>query len=377
MKIAHISSSADIKGGAELCLVELLQYEIDNRVEPCVILPKKGTLQVKLKEMGIPYFIVPNLRWRHRVSDGLIKSNLIYFLKRPLNVAFQIKLLLILQNQAVDLVHINTTATNSGLLPAKILNIPVIWHLREFNSISGPYDFYKRNKSVRELNKADFYIAVSTCIKKEYSVVLNSNKIITIYDSITLPPKKVPHKILSSEKVEITVMGNKMPAKGQLEALEAMTYLPTNILEKCHLNLIGGDSDKKYDAELHSYAARKHLTKYVTFEGVYIDPYIHLQHTDIALNCSRSESFGRTTIEAMASACLTIGKDNTCTHDLLSSDRGLLYKTPEDLANLIMLAVQDINTSQKIAESAQEFIYESFIDGSSQIVSLFKRMINQ
>lgn len=375
MRIAHISSSGELSGGAEFCLLDLVKYEKEIGIEPVVVLPKRGGLAKALEALEVSYEVIPYLSWRHSTSERALSSQMKYLIKRPYNLIQEVRLYKSLRCRSIDLIHINTTATYAGALTARLLKIPLVWHFREFNSPNKPHDFYNKASASKAIKRAQKYIAVSDCMKVFYQELFNTSNIEVIIDSMNSPESQRSSDIFSRETVNIVVVANKMESKGQIDALEALLLLMKRNFTDIHLSLVGNEESTSYCTKLKSFVEANNLKDFVSFEGFSKNPFETLSKADIALNCSRSESFGRTTVEAMMMGCIVIGNDNTCTHDLLSDGRGLLYKNPSDLSCKIQWAIENSEQSKKMAKRAQEYALSSFNDGNIKIVNLFKATI--
>ena len=377
MKIAHISSSGELRGGAEFCLLDLVKYEKNIGIEPIVLLPTQGELAKALEAHKVPYEVVHYLSWRHSTRENVLTSQVKYLIKVLYNFFQEIRIYKSIRSRSVNLIHINTTATYAGALTARLLNIPLIWHFREFNSPDKPHDFYNKKSASRTIKHAHMFIAVSDCMKDFYQELFNISNIKVIYDSMNKPESQRSSDVFNRETVNIVVIANKMEAKGQIDALKALLLLKKRNITNIHLSLVGKEESSGYCTKLKAFVEANNLMDSVSFKDFSNNPFEVLSRADIALNCSRSESFGRTTVEAMMMGCIVIGNDNTCTHDLLSNGRGLLYKRPRDLSCKIQWAIENPEQSGAIAKHAQEYALSSFNDGNEKIVSLFKAVIKK
>lgn len=373
MRILHISSSASLTGGAERCLLELIQYEISQGISPFVVFPKTGTFTNLLSSMKVPFFVVRSSPWRHHPAQNPIQSNLAFAVKGCINYVGELQVARIVRANHIDLIHINTSATSLGHIASKLTGVPHVWHIREFNNDTLTRTFYKDRYSRKCILKSDAVIAVSKAVSLEYP---SKSPLAVIYDSIELPQHKRTRPPFSEATTQICLIANKLPDKGQIEAIKAMHLLPIKVLENTRLKLVGADMNKDYCREIERMIDEFELSSFVECLPFSESPYDILQNSDIALNCSKSESFGRTTVEAMASGCLVIGKDNTCTHELLCNGNGLLYTDEFDLARQIEWAISNRSLAREIAGSGYSFANSSFKDGSAQVIKLFSSVVN-
>lgn len=377
MRVAHVSSSARLDGGAELCLMSLLKYELDHCITPFVLLPTHGEMELALKKLHVEYEILPYFSWRHRSDENALQSLLAYAVKKIINLITEQKIKKLFAAKNIDLVHINTTAVYSGQLAANRLKIPCIWHVREFNNNQSGYNFYNDACARKALSAATKCIAVSETISSSYKEFAPKADFVTIYDSMEIPEQKRERKIFTSCNVQIALIGNKKSAKGQIDAVMALSHLKNAGISDLNLILVGKEVDDNYCKQIKSFVKDNLLEDQVRYFDFCNDPNTILSHTDIALNCSRSESFGRTTVEAMMMNCLVIGNDNTCTHELLKDGRGLLYKNPKDLADKIKWALQNKGAAEHIARKGNQFAINSFNSGNTKIVELFNGICAQ
>lgn len=377
MKILHVSSSPELDAGAEFCLTELINEELNDNIKPFVVVPKAGGLKSYLKKNNIPCYAVYSYAWRHSPKENKLRSFLIYTIKRILNYSSERKITSIIKQNDIDLVHINTTATNLGHLASKKTKRPLVWHIREFNNSKLENTFYSKASAKKIMGKSSAMIAVSNCIKTAYEDFISPEKLRVIYDKINFPSEQRVAQILDSNHLSICLVANITPQKGHIDALKALSVLPDDLKNITKLKLVGKVMNKDYFQELQEYIRENSLDNMISFEDFTTDIYKVLSNSDIALNCSWSESFGRTTIEAMLSGCLVIGSNNTCTHELLSDNHGFLYNNPEELASLIIEAYSNKDKARLIASNGQKFAHNSFNDGSTQIIDLFKETIRR
>ena len=73
----------------------------------------------------------------------------------------------ILKKEHVDLVHINTVYSYFGAYAARKVNIPYVWHIREFLEEDQGNEFYFPKYMYKLMNRADLVIAISRSIYKK------------------------------------------------------------------------------------------------------------------------------------------------------------------------------------------------------------------
>ena len=101
----------------------------------------------------------------------------------------------------------------------------------------------------------------------------------------------------------------------------------------------------------------------VIFEGFVKDVEDIYSKFDILLMCSRSEAFGRVTIEAMLRCKPVIGYDVGGTSELIE-DRvtGFKFKTCDDVIAALNIIINERYLTKKIVENAKEEALRKFAE---------------
>lgn len=149
-----------------------------------------------------------------------------------------------------------------------------------------------------------------------------------------------------------------------LIAIKALNILNKKIKDhKFKLFCIGGidKKEKEYMNEMLDYVKINNI-KNVNFVKFTDNLYNFRKEMDINLVCSTNEALGRTTIEGMLSGALVIGNDAGATAEIIDNNKnGLLYETSENsLSDIIVNAINNKESSKKIAKNGQKFALENF-----------------
>ncbi len=149
MKVALIASDNNASSGAFLSMTNLAIQLNQLHVKTIVIIPKEGPYVGPgdgvnlLRKHKIKYYVVPSI-------SGVVSCD---FPRNILATLGQIKYILrnkiyarglagILKKEHVDLVHINTVYSYFGAYAARKVNIPYVWHIREFLEEDQGNEFY-------------------------------------------------------------------------------------------------------------------------------------------------------------------------------------------------------------------------------------------
>ncbi len=258
-----------------------------------------------------------------------------------------------LKAEKYDIVYTNTGTVDYGAIIAEQIGVPHIWHVREF----GKEDFGFQDLCSTEYYKkiygnAALIIAISNAIKQKYSSYADERNIRVIYNGFNVQNLYAPlreHKL--AEKVSILMCGQVCAAKGQDQAIAACKKLIGKGYP-IELNL-AGNIDRDY---LKSTAPGYENYKWLILHGQVKNMYELRNSVDIELVCSRSEAFGRVTIEAMLHGIPVIGADTGGTVEMIENgETGLLYElgNTDKLAEAIESLITDGEKYKYIANKAQ------------------------
>lgn len=375
VKIVHVTGSGDYLGGAERCLQELIAMEVKCGVECALIAPNRGALTDYVEDLGVPIKVIPYSPWVRWADEGLFPLVAKSVVKVVKNFISEVRFSFALVKLAPSVVHINTSAIGSGYYASKRLGIPVVWHVRELCNTQSGRIFYSPDAQRAIIASSDCVIAVSETVAKTMRPYLSGNNMVTIYDSLRPPSLPRRSDILAGIPV-IAIVGNINPAKGQIDAILALVELSkAGIPFKA---VVAGDGlDNQYCRDIINIIEGAGIQECITFLGHTDDSYETLMSSDVSLNCSMSESFGRVTVESMLSGCLTIGRNTTGTAELLSSGHGLLYNTVQELSEMLRWAINNPCKARSIASTGAAYAWKQFanIDESGQrVLEVFKHV---
>ena len=314
MKVALIASDNNASSGAFLSMTNLAIQLNQLHVKTIVIIPKEGPYVGPgdgvnlLRKHKIKYYVVPSI-------SGVVSCD---FPRNILATLGQIKYILrnkiyarglagILKKEHVDLVHINTVYSYFGAYAARKVNIPYVWHIREFLEEDQGNEFYFPKYMYKLMNRADLVIAISRSIYKKYNKSLHKNVMKVIYNGIDIDQFYKPERQIFED----------------------------SILKLCY---VGGLSELKGTDDLIE--ACRLLNQEVT---------------------SRGEAVGRVTVEAMLTGNLVLGADSAGTKELLKDGKfGVLYQcgNPESIKQKMLYILNHKEELREIAKTARDFMAE-------------------
>jgi glycosyltransferase involved in cell wall biosynthesis len=363
-------------------LAGLLQREYG--VEVLVALPCQGTGTELLAQGGVPHFIMYSYDWTipmglslkcrqnaMSVARMMVKNDLVCCLLRK-----------IIRQYQVDVVHVNTTWTYVGAVAACAENVPFVWHLREFLEEDQGRTIWSRAIGNALIAKATAAVAISDSLREKYSSSVSSEKLVMIMNGIddSLFPKT--QRIIFREKPYTFVMlGSFRRHKGHLEFANACAELYKSGFHDFRVWFIG-DGDDDVRSECMKTLESAGMSDIVTFMGFQKHPERFLLQADVAFMCSRSEAFGRVTVEAMMSGCLVIGAKTAATAELIQDGKtGLLYQYEQDCVSAIVakmkMAVSQPERMRTIAAAGKDYAFQHFTAkrNAESVASLYRTIL--
>lgn len=359
--VLYISNGATL-GGAEQSLLDTLK-EIKNRdVIPVVIIPQQGILEMQLQMLDIRYYIIPFENGYCKIGEGSKLKRKDNFRN---NFFAALQLQEIIRKENIDIIHINSSTSNTGALAALIAEIPYIWHFREFLEEDFSAEFLDKRLKEKLVDYADLVITISDSVKQKYKKEYGFESV-QIYNGIDSSRYKNELTGFITEKKQhnFLISGVISQNKGQWDAIKAVEYLVNEDITNVHLTLLGSGKES-FLWIISQYIQKKHLEDYIDIIPFQVDLSQHRRAVQYSITTSKMEALGRCTIEAMFAGNIVIGADTGGTREIIGEDesRGYLYRQGDykDLAKVMKKAI--LANKQKKADcrkNAQEFVESVF-----------------
>ena len=286
-----------------------------------------------------------------------------------------------LRNEKIDIVHSNGSVIDIGVVLSKIKRVPHVWHLREFGELDfGVKSVLGRNYEKFVYSGGDVFVAISKIIRNHYSTIIPKQKIQLVYNGITPPPDSMLSKHNNPE-IRFCIVGIVSPNKNQKEALEAMNILVNKMgVNNVSLTFVGKE-DPVYVQELKKYSEHNNLHGHICFLGERNDVGNILSTMDVGLMTSKSEAFGRVTVEYMMHDLAVIASSTGANPEIIAHETtGLLYKLGDtmELACQMKKVIDDKKLLMKLAENGRLFSLNSFPSrrNSDQIYHIYESLLN-
>lgn len=378
MRVLIIGFDTSLYGSA-LAMAELGKYLKRNKVEVYATLPQHGPLESRLRDLNISYKVIPYFNWIFRPKNFVL-DNVKRLIKFVVDWIAEIRIYKYVRECDIAVVHINTIAVGAGAKAAKWAGIKLVWHIRELVEEGYGCVFHNEKKAYQLINSSDYIVTISQYVYNKYNRILSGNKMRVICDGIDIEKYQVVNNnIFTKEKTVIVFTGKLYKEKGQHELIEAVKY----IANKYNLEIwfIGGGK-REYIDELKMRLKELKIEQHVKFWGFQEKPEEISCKADIAVVCSRSEAFGRVTVEAMMEGLLVIGAEDGGTREIIEHNvNGLLYTVGDtrELAQRIEYALTHKASMREIALRGQEMARRQFSASrnAEEIQAVYEYLVNE
>ncbi len=330
LRVLFTASDNSSSSGAFRSMVALAAMLRDTKeIDPIVVLPYRGTGTELLIEAKLPHLHVSSADWTVplqtnrrclRFAIGVIR-------KTRLNHKAKRTIADIIRQYDVDLVHINTSWCYVGALAAIQTGKPFVWHIREFLEEDQGRTIWSRPAGISLMSRAKAILSISKSVFEKYSSLIPAGKHKLVYNGIDESRFLLPgRRILATQPYTLIMVGDFRRHKGHVEFSMACASLYGKGLRNFRVWFVG-EGDPSVKNECKSVFEKAGMVTTVTFFGRQVAPERFLKQADIAFTCSRSEAFGRVTVEAMMAGCLVIGSRSAGTSELIEDgETGLLFE---------------------------------------------------
>ena len=370
MKVVILSTATSYTGGAIITLLNVLPLLQKEGVEPYFILKGHGQLEDVLRNRKIPYSVIKSYDWcvPEQKTKGL-KNVVAWKIKSLINLIAEYKTYFLLKREKAELYHLNCIYNGTGVSSAKVLGIPVVWHLREFVDLHGETPvFWNTVEAWKKINRSDRVICVSNYLEQAYkNKIQDGSKLQVIYDGINMSCFKAKTKTSPKEKIVIGLAGT-APIKNHKDAILALKKVHDagyHVTLKSAGNWSMDNYNQSYKSNLEKLIVENELKNSVEFIGMQSDMNMFWSECDLSVVCSKRESFGLAATEAMACGVPLICSNTSISGELTENGKNVfvyqLGKSAE-LAECILKCIEQLGTDKLDAKikRAAAFVRNNF-----------------
>lgn len=348
-----------ILGGAGRSLIDTIT-KIKDCVNPIVVIRDDAEVEDQFMALNIQYYKL------HFTTDFVEIGNKNKNMEKQNFISdyeAAVQLLQIIEEEKVQLIHINSSVSNIGAMAALMAHIPYVWHIRELMEEQFGCEFLNEELKCNLYARADKLISISDYVKQKYLERYHIHTL-RIYNGLNVEKYKL--KVIKDTDYQnvFLVVAMISHEKGQWDAICA-----TEILIKAGYSdvqlIVVGDGNDGYIWALKKYISMKKLDR-----NIFILPYQNdlsklNKKASYAITCSQNEALGRVTIEAMLAGNVVIGARSGGTVEIIgeNEERGFLYElhNSKDLANTMIRAMNcPKEIKNQMIESAQIYAEKAF-----------------
>lgn len=359
--ILFITHYSEMYGANKSMCQLILELKNNYDIHPLVLIPRNGSICKVLEDSGIEYKISHYYWWVNHES-GLFKK-ILNIRKQFINLLKSRKLFNLYKDSNIDIVYSNSVTINIGYYLSAQLKKPHIWHFREtldsFNfKFSLGYSFAK----YLFIRGASKYIVISDFVMQEYKKILPTNKVVRIYNGISLSAIYSTFKTPSNDTLNLCCIGVICEQKNQLEILEAINILKKEGITNVRLHLIGS-SKKEYLRQIIEYIKHNKLDEMVCIHGHQSNVNKFLNTMDVGIVSARDEAFGRVSIEYMLHKMPVIASLSGANQEIVKDGiNGHLYEldNPKQLAEKIDFLLKNPIHTKDIGSMAFRYAQLNF-----------------
>lgn len=389
MNVLYITHYTSLYG-ANKSLLELVTTLRDSYgVIPLILTPAHGSITEELEVMKIEQISVRFYPWVAGKNESHIMRKIKSVKKQVKNSLALKKVLNKLGHFDPDIIHSNSSVIDFGAYLSSKLGVPHVWHFREFGDLDYSLTFLDKKFRVRNClnSKADKLVFISYALREHYTALLDKpEKAVVVYNGVDQShySSSLNEKQTTSSKTKYTILmiGTILKSKGHDDALKALEIIVKKEENLPVMIIFAGSGASEYIQSLEKYISLNRLSEYVQFLGYVKDPRSLFSRCDIGIVCSRSEAFGRVTVEMMMSGVPVIVSNTGANCEIVENNQtGLVYQygNPMDLAEKIQELILNPSKARGMAEKARLRAIENFSSkrNASEIFSIYRDILTK
>ncbi|MBO5339049.1 MAG: CDP-glycerol glycerophosphotransferase family protein [Clostridia bacterium] len=357
--------------GANKSLIEQCSGLIKSGTNVFVAAPSDDTdFSKAIKEIGAKFFAIGAVSQYAltKIRKATLKNKLKDFVKfffcvNEANTNAR-KLVKIIKENQIDIVHTNSSVILEGAIAAKKAKIPHVLHVRECIT-----EAYNNRYSCPRYTKKNLYgyskriITISNAVKNYISpLVKDKKKIQVIYDSVSLGDKISCQTEPTQKKIFVSV-GLVSKQKGFHHAIEAFAKMNSDAQNQSELWIVGGSVEEAYWQSLVNQINNYGLDDKIKLLGYRSDISALVANAYCGLTCSYMEGLGRTTIEYMLSGKPVIASNSGATPEIVhDGQNGLIYEygKTDELSRKMEYIISNPDVAKDLGQAGKEYAEKEF-----------------
>lgn len=357
MKRILFISHEKYRNGSTNSMVTLIRELIAKyNCEIEVLLPFFGPAAETLKENNIHFKVFYYFDNKRVINK---EKKIREHLKEIVNFVAVERLVSYLKRIKYDYIISNSSAVDIGARASIKVNARHVYYVREFMEEDFSFEYRNKNRMKKMLEYSNKIIFISNAVADKYIKSYKLENYRVIYNGICPENYLIEnHKILERNELRLIQIGLLSEGKGTKSSIDYIEKLRKIV--KCHLTLVGNGS-AAYIQKLNEDIDKKQLNENVTIMPYTNDIKSLFKDKDIILVNSKSEGFGRVTVEGMLGGLLAVGKNAGGTKEIISNgETGILFENCEDFICIMYEIYNNRCLYRKIAARGQLYALKEF-----------------
>lgn len=380
IKVLFLSHADDSFGAPKsmMKLIELLLLKKD--IKPIVVTGKKNKINQYCNDLGIENYSVRFVNLGQYVEKVNTKFKLKRYLYYVINKVATIRLYRLIKNTNPNLIHTNISVIDLGMKVSEKFGLPHVWHLRELLNRENGWKYYDAPNLEKMNQNTSIFIAISHTVKNFWvGLGIDESKIEVIYNGVEIVENENGHeKKKKSNDMNCVLIGSLYPHKGQREIILGMSKVEKKFLDHIHIDFIG-EGDLHYRSELEQLISKYSLESNISLIGYKDNAASMIHNYDVGIVSSRSEAFGRTTIEYMLNKLTVIASNRGANSEILKGKYGYLYDIDDcySFSSCITSVYKNIKTLDTEQIAAYTYAKENFSvsQNADKVYEVYKRIM--
>lgn len=358
-KILFVFHDSNPKSGATASMLEVVNFINSlNVYHITALIPNhKSGLHRCLEDADIEYFEeeIFNVRF---IKNS--KLSVLYRFKSVVKVILNFVLALKLYRRKIsyDIIYTNTSDVYIGAFLSKFLDVPHIWHIREFGIEDQNRDHFLGEKNFYNLvDKSSKVIAISNSLHSKLTKFgVKPNRMEVIYNDVSRGLVQYEREYNLYNPLSLLIVGSLSAEKGHDFLINCVKYMKDRGLE-VKLGIVGDDTTD-FARALFTRIKENACEEQITFHGYSTDVDKIRAKYDISVVASKSEAFGRVTIEAMHAKMTVLASDCGANPELIThGENGFLYKDSclESFYSLLLSIDRNRGILKDVGEKAYQY----------------------
>lgn len=284
-----------------------------------------------------------------------------------------------------DLIHINNNY--SPILAARLLGIPIIWHLHGVPARPSPWERFLLN-AVNQFISISHYVAAqaeAVGFPTETMIVQHNSAPHIAPETNDIRSALLTEFGIPSNHKLIAHVGRLLPWKGQLQLLHAMAKVVQNHPNVTAL-IVGDDKESinsRYIDVLREFVTKSGLESNVRFTGHRADILNVMASVDAVVHTSiEPEPFGLVIVEAMSVGTPVVASDIGAPREIITNNETGIIAPPGDAAELarsIATILFDPSLNESIKTKCKELVRRHFSPDifAGNIAALYQKLLGQ